>query len=110
MPMLFAGLEPDDIAGADFLDRAAIALHAAAAGGDDQRLAERVRVPGRARARLECDQGAGDASRIGRAEQRIDTNRAGKPVDGAFARWLCAAAFDVHDRSFRESVACLERI
>src|SRR4051794_8202437 len=39
MPMLLAGWEPNHIAGPDFLDRPALALHPAAAGGDDQRLA-----------------------------------------------------------------------
>jgi hypothetical protein len=36
MPMPFAGLEPDDIAGADFLDRLALTLDEPAAGSDDQ--------------------------------------------------------------------------
>ena len=48
----------NDVAGADFLDGAARALRPAAAGGDDQRLAERMRVPGGARAGLEGDAGA----------------------------------------------------
>ena len=52
------GGEPDDVAGADFLDRAALALDPAAAGGDDQGLAQRMRVPGGARAGLERDAGA----------------------------------------------------
>jgi len=34
--MPFAGLEPDDIAGADFLDRLALTLDEPAAGSDDQ--------------------------------------------------------------------------
>ena len=55
MPVLLARREPDDVAGADLLDRAALALHAAEAGGDEQRLAERVRVPRGAGARLEGD-------------------------------------------------------
>ena len=58
VPMVFAGREPDDVAGADFLDGSALALRAAAAGGDDQRLAERVGVPGGAGAGLEGDEGA----------------------------------------------------
>ena len=54
--MLFAGREPHDIAGADFLNRAAFALHPAATGRNDQRLAERMRMPGRARTGLEGDE------------------------------------------------------
>ena len=49
------GREPDHVAGPDLLDRAALALRPAAAGGDDQRLPERMRVPCGARARLEGD-------------------------------------------------------
>ena len=68
VPVLLARLEPDHVARPDLLDRPALALDPAAARRHDQRLAERVGVPGRARARLEGDQGAGDARRIGRAE------------------------------------------
>jgi hypothetical protein len=46
VPVLLAGREPDDVAGADLLDQAPLALAAAQAGDHDQRLAERVRVPG----------------------------------------------------------------
>src|SRR3954451_17875344 len=46
VPMLLARLEPDDVARPDLLDRTTLALHETEAGGDDQRLAERVRVPG----------------------------------------------------------------
>ena len=62
VPVLLARREPDDIAGPDLLDRAALALDPAAAGRDDQRLAERMRVPGGAGAGLE-----GDARRPTRA-------------------------------------------
>ena len=47
--------------GADFLDWSTVALHASATGGDDQRLTERVRVPGGAGAGLEGDDRATDA-------------------------------------------------
>src|SRR5437773_2576460 len=37
-PMFLVRREPDHIAGADLLDRSALALHSTAAGGDDERL------------------------------------------------------------------------
>ena len=46
------------------------------AGRDDQRLAERMGVPGGAGARLERNLAAGDAAGLGRLEQRIDADRA----------------------------------
>ena len=74
------GREPDDVALLDFLDGAALALHPAAAGGDDQGLAQRVGVPGGAGAGLEGDARAADARRGGRLEQRIDAHGAGEIV------------------------------
>ena len=61
MPVLLVRREPDHVTRTDLLDRAAFALNPAAAGRDDQGLTERMRVPCRARARLECDEGAPDA-------------------------------------------------
>src|SRR5207244_11325516 len=55
VPVLFAGLEEDAVAGADDLDRAAAVLRAADALGDVDRLAVRVRVPCGTRARGEVD-------------------------------------------------------
>jgi hypothetical protein len=97
--VLFAGLEPDHVAGPDLFDRAAVALDPAAAGDDDQGLAQRVGMPGRAGARLEGDQGAGGAGRIGRAEQGIDPDRAGEPGRRADAGRAAAASLDLQDLS-----------
>ena len=58
MPMLFARRAPDHVARADDLDRPAPALDEAAAGRDDERLTERMRVPIAARAWLERYVGA----------------------------------------------------
>jgi hypothetical protein len=55
MPVLFAWFEPDDIAWADVLNRAALTLDAAKSGGHDQNLSKRMRMPGRPRSRFECD-------------------------------------------------------
>src|SRR5215212_2399267 len=41
VPVLLAGLEPDHVARADLLDRAALALGQARAEGDDERLPQR---------------------------------------------------------------------
>ena len=81
------GRKPDDITRPDFLDRPAFALGPAAAGGDDEGLTERVRVPCGARARLEGDARANNARRIGRLEQRVDADRAGEIIRRAFAGW-----------------------
>src|SRR5207248_3059417 len=55
VPMLLAGCKPDHITWPNFLDRAALALHPAEAGRDDQRLAEWMGMPGGAGTRLERD-------------------------------------------------------
>src|SRR5438445_5113073 len=59
VPMLLARRKPDDVARPDFLDRPALALHPTEAGGDNQCLPERMRVPGGARTRLESHVSAG---------------------------------------------------
>jgi hypothetical protein len=53
MPVFLARREPDHIAGMDFLDRSHFALNPAAAGGDNESLAERVLVPCSPRTRFE---------------------------------------------------------
>src|SRR3954453_7218413 len=80
VPVLLPGRKPDHVAWPDLLDRPALALHPAATDSDDQRLAQRVRVPGSTGARLESDQGATDPRRLWRAEQRVDTHRSGEIV------------------------------
>ena len=94
--MFLARRKPDHVAGANLLDGTALALHEAQTESDDQRLAERMGVPCRARARLERDVGPGDAGRFGRVEQRVDPNRAGEPICRPLAGWLRADAFDLH--------------
>ena len=66
MPMLFQRLEPDHVAGTNLLDGATFVLGPTAARGDDEGLAERMRMPCGARARLEGDDGSGDKRGIGR--------------------------------------------
>src|SRR3954453_1750590 len=99
VPVLLAGREPDDIAGPDLLDRAAFTLNPTEARHDEQGLAERMRVPGRARARLKGDQGTGDACRIRRAEQRVDPHCSCKPLCRALSGRLRTTSFDFHSQS-----------
>src|SRR5947209_2063995 len=96
MPMLLTGRKPDHIAGPNLLDRAALALNPTAAGGDNQSLAERVRMPGGAGTRLECDAAAADTCRIGRLEQRVHAHRAGEILSRPLAGGLRTASFDLH--------------
>src|SRR4029077_1119408 len=83
VPVVLARLEVHAIAGADLLDRAALALAAADALGDEDRLAERVRVPVGAGARGEVHERRRRAGgRLGRGD-RVDVDAAGEPVAGA---------------------------
>jgi hypothetical protein len=66
MPVLLAGREPDHVTRPDVFDRPAPPLRAPEAGGHDQRLAKRMCVPRRSRARLERHGGAGNARRLRR--------------------------------------------
>jgi len=84
--MVLSRLEEDSVAGADLLDRAALALAAADALGDEDRLAERVRVPGRAGARGEVDARRGGAGRCFGHRDGIDVDVAGEPVLRALHR------------------------
>src|SRR6185312_2788560 len=90
MPVLFAGREPDDVAGPNFLDWSAPALHATDARGDDQRLPEGMGVPGGSGTRLERDLSSLGTSGFGRAEKRVDPDGSGEPVGRTLAGWLCA--------------------
>lgn len=96
VPMAFTRREPDDVAGADLLDGTAFALHATEARCDDQRLAERMGVPGGAGAGLEGDAGASRACGAGHGKQRVDTHAAGKPIGWSFGRRLRTASLDIH--------------
>src|SRR6266571_7804689 len=96
VPMLLARRKPNHVARTNFFNRAAFALNASTAGSNNQSLAERMRVPSRACARLEGETCAGYACRSGSAEQWINPHRAGEPIYWAFAGWLRACYFDFH--------------
>src|SRR3954452_1955139 len=94
VPVILARLEEDAVAGADLFDRAALALAAADALGDEDRLAVRVGVPGGARAGREVHERGGEGRRrFGRGEG-VDVDVAGEPVRGSLLR--LDAAGDLH--------------
>lgn len=71
MPMLLTRRKPDHVAGMDGLDGSSPALREAGAGGDDEGLAQWVRVPCGPGARLERDAGAGDTRRVRGLDERV---------------------------------------
>jgi hypothetical protein len=96
MPMLFAGRNPDHVAGTDLLNWAAPALHPAATVSHDEGLAERVRMPGGPRAWLEGDMGALNQRGLRRLNQRIEAHRAGEPVGRSLCGRSRACSQDLH--------------
>ena len=95
VPVVLAGLEEDAVAGADLLDRAALALAAADALGDEDRLAVRVGVPGGAGAGGEVHERGGERGGAGGRGDGVDVDVAGEPVGGALLG-VDAAAGDLH--------------
>src|SRR5881398_183060 len=83
VPVVLAGLEEDAVAGADLLDRSAFALAAADALGDEDGLAVRVGVPGRAGAGGEVHGGGGEGGGAGGRGDGVDVDVAGEPVGRA---------------------------
>src|SRR4029077_17158209 len=96
MPMLLTGRKPDHIARPNFLDRTALTLRPAEAGRDHQRLTEGMRMPGRARTRLERDACATNTRWFGWLEQRINANCAGEPIGWSFGGTLRTRSFYLH--------------
>src|SRR2546426_11628390 len=78
MPMPLARRATDHVAGPDDLDRAAPGLHETAAGRDDERLTERMRVPIAACAWLERYIGAARPCGSGCLEKLVDAHRTGE--------------------------------
>jgi len=95
MPVLLSGREPHHIAGTYLLDGPAVALSPSQPCADDQRLTERVRVPGGACARLESHACADHTGGRRCLKQRVDANRAGKMGGGCLIGWLGAVARDL---------------
>src|SRR3954452_5443676 len=95
VPVVLAGLEENAVAGMDGLDRAALALAAADALGDEDRLAVRVGVPGGAGAGREMHERGGEGGGAGRGGDGVDVDVAGEPVGRALLG-VDAAAGDLH--------------
>src|SRR4051794_16680481 len=95
VPVVLARLEEDTVARADLFDRAALALAAADAFGDEDRLAVRVRVPGGAGTGCEVHRGGGEGGRAGGRGDGVDVDVAGEPVAGPLLG-VDAAAGDLH--------------
>src|ERR1700728_4011275 len=83
MPVPAIRRTPDHIARANLEDRPTLALRPSTAGGDDERLAERMAVPRRACAWLKGDAGARDPGRLRRAVQRINPHGSGEVFCGS---------------------------
>ena len=87
VPMLMAWRTPDDVAGANFDNRAAFALGPADTVEDDQRLARRMGMPVRSRARFERHDGASRTARLFSLEGAVDADGAGEPGGGTLGGW-----------------------
>jgi hypothetical protein len=90
VPVLHAGRNPDDVAGADLLNGATPMLHQSHTGCDDECLAEWMRVPSSTRAGLEDDRTATDPCRRASLKSAIDADSTGEIVRGTNARRLSA--------------------
>src|SRR5262249_2133148 len=95
VPVLLAGRNPYGVAGADLAHRAALGPHPPDAEDDMQRLAERMGVPGGARARLEQYAVAPDPRRRRRLDDRVLPHRPGERLRGAAPRGFRTGFDDV---------------
>ena len=96
VPVLFAGGKPHDVTEANLFNGSASALDASGPGCHNERLAEWMGVPRGARAWLERDGRTRSSGGSGGLKQRIDTDRAGKPVTGSFRGRLRTCSSDLH--------------
>src|SRR5881396_2161809 len=103
VPMLLVRRKPDNITRSDFFDRSAPTLRPSKPERDDQRLTERMRMPGGASTRLKHHARAANTCRsksrrgeFGCLEQRINPNRAGEPISWSFRGSLRTRSFYLH--------------
>src|SRR5689334_15912138 len=96
VPVLLVGGKPHHITGTNVLDRSTLTLNPAATGGDDQCLAERMRVPRSARPNLEGYEVHADAGRVRRIVQRINPHGSREILGWPLAGRLGADALYFH--------------
>ena len=93
VPVPVVGWAPNHVARSDFDRRFTFALCPATTGGDDQRLPERMCVPGCAGAGLEGNVPAGHAARCRRDDQGVSAHIAGEIVCRGLLRGLRSGAY-----------------
>src|SRR5438477_9561697 len=94
--MFFVRRKPNHVAWPDFFHRTAFSLRPPKARRNDQRLTERMGVPGGASTRLERDARATNTCRLGGFEQRINPNVTRKPIRRPLVRRLRSLSFNFH--------------
>src|SRR4051812_37065608 len=95
VPVLFAGLDVDDVAGADLVDLTAAGGDVADAVGDVEGLPQGVVVPGGACAGGESHVGAADGGLVVGVADAVDVDGAGEPVPRS-GGGLAAASRELH--------------
>jgi hypothetical protein len=94
--MLLVRLEPDDISRTNLFFGSTFSLDPTKTGNYDQRLTERVRVPGRTRAWLKSDASSGHSRRLRGLEQGINPHIASEPIFRSFTGWPRSISCDFH--------------
>src|SRR5450432_1539690 len=96
MPMFFARRNPDHVARSDLAHRSTLGLNPAHARDDIQRLAQRVRMPIRSRARLKGYAVGDKPRRRLRCDDWILQDRAGEPLLGRATGGPRTGEMDIH--------------
>src|SRR3954469_5166005 len=96
VPVFLVRRTPHDVAGTNDMQGPALALHVAAAGRADQRLAKRMRVPVAARARLERHVSPARARWRRCLEELVDAHRASEILRRSAGRWLRSVLSQFH--------------
>lgn len=88
LSVFLAGRKPYQVGGMNLLNWAAFARRASTAGGHDERLSQRMSVPGGAGAGFKRDVGNGHAGGSRGLHQTINIYIAREPLGRSFVRWL----------------------